>query len=298
MELTLTEIDTNPSAMYDGAEEVLVLATGDWQLDPVVRGRPRSADVDRLKRTLEWGMRHNAYFIGLGDYADALSPSNRDRWDGARLYDSARDAMEQAAERTQDELEAVTAGTEGRWLGLVTGHHYFEYDDHSTTDTRLASSLRAPHLGDSALVHMLFPGNGNKKREMARIWLAHGNGSGQPGRALAKVASTGMQIVDNADAYIMGHFHKAEATKVQRISSFGGERGGQPRMRARDIALACTGSFLRGYTEGSRRGGRASGSYVEKGLMSPSALGAVWLSFRPRVTAHGYTKLDIDAGTI
>jgi len=300
MELTLTEVATHPSRLYDDADEVLVVCTGDWQLDPVMRGRPRNADVPRLQRMLEWGLRNDAYFIGLGDYSDAMSPSNRERWQHSNLYDSAQDAMEQAAERIQEELEEITAPTQGRWLGLVTGHHYHPYQDGSTTDSRLAAYLRAPHLGDSALVHMLLPtpGTGNKARPMVRLWAAHGNGSGQPGRALAKVANTGMQIVDNADAYVMGHFHKAEFTKVQRIGSYGGERGGQPRMMARDIAIACSGSFLRGYTEGSRRGLVPSGSYVEKGLMSPSALGAVWLSFRPRVTTHGYTRIDIDGGTI
>lgn len=298
MELTLTQVETTPSRLYDDQDEVLVLCTGDWQLDPVLRGRPRSADVARLRKTIEWGIRHDAYFIGMGDYADALSPSNRDSWDAARLYDSARDAMEQAAENTQAELEAVTDGTQGRWLGLLSGHHYFQYDDKSTTDTRLAAYLAAPHLGDSAIVHLLLPQAGHKKAPMARIWAAHGNGNGAPGRSLAKIEQTGMRITDNADAYIMGHMHKAETTKVQRIGSFGGERGGKPQMTARDIVLACTGSFLRGYVEGSRRGGRAQGSYVEKALMSPVALGAVWISFKPVVSSRGYTRLDIDSGTI
>lgn len=300
MELTLTEVQTHPSSVYDGREEVLVLLTGDWQLDPVLRGKPRVADTDRIRRIIEWGQRHDAYFMGFGDYADALSPSNREAWDSARLYDSARDAMEQAAERTQDELEELTRGTEGRWLGLLEGHHYFVYDDRSTTDTRLAAFLRAPFLGDEALVHLLLPaaGAGNKKRPMARIWGAHGQGSGQPGSALAKVEKTGMRIVDNADIYAMGHQHKVEQTRVQRISSFGGERGGKPMMNARDIVLACTGSGMRGHIESSRRGGRAQGSYVEKALMSPSSLGAVWVSIKPAVSSRGYAHLDLDSGTI
>lgn len=298
MELSLTEVETHPSRLYDGRDEVLVLLTGDWQLDPVLRGKPRVADTDRIRRIIEWGQRHDAYFMGFGDYADALSPSNRDAWDSARLYDSARDAMEQAAERTQEELETLTEGTQGRWLGLLSGHHYFEYDDRSTTDTRLAAYLEAPHLGDEALVHLLLPDNGHKRRPMARIWGAHGNGSGQPGAALAKVEKTGMRIVDNADVYAMGHMHKVEQTRVQRISSYGGERGGKPHMTARDTILACTGSGMRGHIESSRRKGRAQGSYVEKALLSPSSLGAVWVSIKPTLSTLGYTRLDLDAGTI
>lgn len=291
-------MDTRASVFYAGKEETLVLCTGDWQLDPVLRGKPRSADVERLRRVIEWGIEHDAYFLGLGDYSDALSPSNRDAWDNARLYDSARDAMEQSALRTQDELEEATAGTQGRWLGLLSGHHYFVYDDRSTTDTRLAAFLDAPHLGDMAIVHLLFPQNGHKKAPLGRIWCAHGNGSGKAGAALSRVENTGMRITDQADAYVMGHQHKVEAGKVQRIGTIGGDRGGQPRMTSRDIVLACTGSFLRGYTEGSRRGNVAAGSYVEKAMLSPSALGAAVISFKPVVSRHGYVRLDIDAFTI
>ena len=286
--------------MYDDREEFLLLMTSDWQLDPVLRGRPRAADVERLQRIIDWGLRHDAHFLGLGDYTDTMSPSNREAWAAARLYDSARDAMEQSAERTQDELEGLLSGTVGRWLGLLQGHHYFEYPDQSTTDTRLAAFLEAPFLGDSTIVHALLPQAqpGNKRRPMAKIWAAHGSGNGQPGRALAKVEQTGMRITENADVYAVGHMHKVEATRISRIGSIGGERGGQPRMTSRDVVLACTGSTLRGYVEGSRRGGRAQGSYVEKALLSPSSMGAVWVSIKPTISSHGYTRLDLDTGTI
>ncbi len=293
-------MSTHESRTYDEREEFLLLMTSDWQLDPVLRGRPRAADVDRLQRIIDWGLRHDAYFLGLGDYSDTMSPSNREAWAAARLYDSARDAMEQSAECTQEELEGILEATVGRWMGLLQGHHYFEYPDQSTTDTRLAAFLEAPFLGDSTIVHALLPGAGTNhgKRPMAKIWAAHGNGNGAPGRALAKVEQTGMRITENADVYAMGHMHKVEATRVSRIGSLGGERGGQPYMTNRDIVLACTGSTLRGYVEGGRRGGRAQGSYVEKALLSPSSMGAVWVSFKPRISERGYTRLDIDTGTI
>ena len=208
--------------------------------------------------------------------------------------------MEQAAEKTQDELEGILSGTIGRWMGLLQGHHYFEYPDQSTTDTRLAAYLQAPFLGDSTIVHALLPNSlaGNKRKPMAKIWAAHGSGNGAPGRALAKVEQTGMRITENADVYAMGHMHKVEAARISRIGSIGGERGGQPKMTNRDIVLACTGSTLRGYVEGGHRGGRAQGSYVEKAFLSPSSMGAVWVSFKPGVSSSGYTRLDIDCGTI
>lgn len=283
--------------MYTG-DEVLVVCTGDWQLDPILRGAPRSADVARLRKVIQWGIDHEAWFLGTGDYADSMSPSNRAAWAAAKLYDSPRLVMENGAEDTLEEIKENLVGTEGRWLGMVSGHHFHPFQDGSTTDTRLTAHLGTPHLGDMGIVHLLMPRNGHKRQPMAKIWVAHGSGNGKAGAALSKVENTGMRITDQADAYVMGHMHKVEATKVQRIGTMGGERGGQPRMTSRDIALACTGSMLRGYTEGSKVGNIAQGSYVERAMMSPSALGAAVLSFKPVITRHGYTRLDIDAATI
>jgi hypothetical protein len=60
------------------------------------------------------------------------------------------------------------------------------------------------------------------------------------------------------------------------------------------VICACTGAFLRGYTEGSRRSGIAAGSYIEKGMMVPSSLGAICISIRPAVSSRGYVRLELD----
>src|SRR3990167_6899035 len=99
---SVLDVDTTPSLLHPGQQEVLLLPFGDLQLDPIVRGKPRASDIDRARKVIEWGVAHGAYFVGMGDYVDVASPSNREEIARARLYDSMRDALEEQADETLD----------------------------------------------------------------------------------------------------------------------------------------------------------------------------------------------------
>ena len=68
----------------------------------------------------------------------------------------------------------------------------------------------------------------------------------------------------------MGHQHKKVATPIDELFY---SRDG--RMLHRTKLLACTGSFLKGYLDNSMSEGRAGGTYVEKGMMTPVSLGGI-----------------------
>ena len=112
-------------------------------------------DVDRLRRHLKWGVANDFYFIGLGDYVDVMSPSNRRKWAEAGFYDSVREAMDEKMDRVGKEIQRILEPTKGRWLGLLTGHHFHEFQDGTTTDTRLAAYLETKFMGDGAAVSIL-----------------------------------------------------------------------------------------------------------------------------------------------
>ena len=68
----------------------------------------------------------------------------------------------------------------------------------------------------------------------------------------------------------MGHQHKKIAAPIDEIYY---SRSG--RMLHHTKVLACTGSFLKGYLANSTSEGRAGGTYVEKGMMTPVSLGGI-----------------------
>jgi len=276
--------------------ETTIIPLGDIQLQT----NEDTVDIARLKRVIEYGTKHNAYYFGMGDYVDEESPSNRKAIRAAGFYDSFHDAIDLAAEERLAKLQEILEPTRGRWLGLVEGHHYHEFQDGSTTDTRLAEWLDCPYMGTTAAVNVTFQlpkSKDGKPRHIANpsrtIWAHHGRGGGQLSSAGLNKLETVMKWFD-ADIYLMGHTHQAGAIRKQRIvPKFGLKKG---RLEHRDLFLANTGSFLKGYLEGHQRGGRAQGLYVEQAMMAPVSLGVVKIHILPhwrKVQGGGMAVLDV-----
>jgi hypothetical protein len=307
MEVQSVKLETRDSLLYPGRKEALVIPVGDIQLDPKMPGRKRRSNVRRVKELIQWGVDHGAYWHGMGDYVDVASPSNREAIKAARLYDTVRDSLEKASTELLEELIELFAPTVGNWVGIHKGHHLWPFDERpaflgegpgGTTDTFFAEAMGARYLGDQAVTLLRFdPLSAHHKQGLAKMWSWHGEGSGQTAAApLAKIEKiSGGQ---NADVYLMGHYHRRASVPKPWLDIIGGERGGDPTLVARDRWFVGTGSFLRSYLQGSREGGIAAGGYVEKAGMSPAGLGAMGVWFRPRGTDTAYTTVDIDVTSV
>jgi len=244
-------------------EDTYIYPVGDVQL-----GAP-GFHKSTFQRYIAEGMERNAWFIGMGDYVDVASPSNRKRWHDAEPYDNFRMMVEDAAQRHEEEFFELVKGTESRWLGLHEGHHFFDFEDGTTTDIRLAKRLKAPFIGTVAYTILSFKRSTNASRRFV-IWSTHGYGGG--GKMAASINKLENLLVgqEGVDLFLIGHYHRQVMAKAARIRPTG-----KPpyHITHRNVMLVTTGGFLRGYLEGSRQYGRAQGDYVEKALMNPVALG-------------------------
>ena len=284
MELTEATVQTMVSKTLPW-QEVLIMPIGDVQI-----GVP-ACDTDRLKRHVEWGLEQGALFLGMGDYVDIASPSNRRALKSVKLYDTVLSAVEDKADRDVRAFLDAVQGTEGKWLGLLEGHHYVEFADGTTTDTRLAQALATPFLGNCAFVRLSFLCPGSKKASSitATLWCHHGAGGGaRAGSPLNKLEP--VVIGFDADVYLIGHQHKKVAAPLDQLYM---TKSRAPRLEQRTKLIACTGSFLKGYCAGSRSSGRAGGTYVERGMMMPLSLGGIVVKIRP-VAAREGKRLDIN----
>ena len=278
-------------------EEIQIMPIGDVQLGS------RGVDIDRLKMQIKWANDQTAaggppvYFIGMGDYIDVMSPSNREAWRSTRLYDSVRQAMEDKATELENEFLRLVAGTEGRWLGLLHGHHYFEHEDGTTSDTRIAQALQSTYLGTCAFVSVTFTKRVEEGARSGRslrcvIWAHHGAGNGVTPHAPLTRLTNIMQFFE-ADIYILGHETKRPVVPVPRIYM---SDHAPYRLIARKKILAGTGGFTKGYEAHSTNiGGRAEGSYVEQAMMNPVSLGSILLKIRPVFGSRGTVdRLDLN----
>jgi hypothetical protein len=273
--------------------EVVVLPLGDIQYT----GRDGSTVRTLLKEYVQRGLDAGAWFLGMGDYTDFTSPSNRVRLAQADLYDTATAVIDNAAHHLVVELyRDILKPTKGRWLGLLQGHHFHQYRTGLTTDVELCELLEAPFLGTCAYVRVVVETGRRATSSQVpfTIWCHHGEGSGQSvGAPLLKLER--MANSWDADVFLIGHQSKLVSAPIERIYPVWGGNATLPELHHRKIILACTGSFSRGYVPHARQGRIAQGDYVEKKMLTPAHLGGVIvrLQYGTR-SAQGRKKITKD----
>lgn len=239
-----------------------------------IQAGTEAADLDLLADNVARGMKAGAYFIGMADYIDMGSPSNRKLWKAANFYDSIYKTMDQAVEKVESAVADILAPTKGRWLGMLSGHHFWKYETGSTTDINLCQRLGARHLGDCAMVALRLQDD-SRHAVSCVIWAHHGAGSGT---SIAAPLTKIEKVIEwaEADLYLMGHQHKRVAANVPRfyITNKG-------KLLAKEKLVVCTGSYLKAYMQGSKEAGIAGGTYVEKAMMRPVTLGSPLIHAEP-----------------
>ncbi len=253
MELVTVDLPKN-------RDRIVIAPLGDIQWS----GDGGSTAQDHLKRHIDRCLELDALFIGMGDYIDFASPSNRQAIRSAKIYDTANEVIENAAESLMDEVfRLFLKPTVGRWIGLLEGHHFFEFGGR-TTDLLLAEKLKTRHLGTSCFVHLRPCG--------VTLWAHHGQGGGMmPAAPLNKLYHVAAGL-EGADVYLMGHTTKMPVVRLSRPRPEWNCT--PPKLTHRDVFLINTGGFSRSNVPGSRHGSIPRGDYAEAGMMTPSPLSA------------------------
>lgn len=253
--------------------------------------------ISHLKETIARALEaeqngHEVRFIGMGDYTDFASPSNRQRIAAAALYDNAQAVIEQkAVELVHEIFDLALRPTKGKWLGLVEGHHLFDLKHGDTTDMRLCELLDAPFIGTTGLVNLTFQAPAGMTAKIPyTIWYAHGVGNGQTGyypvARLAKKAAEWEQV----DCFAMGHTTKMAMDFQNKVYP----RWKHGDLSHRKVILIGTGGYSKTYVIGAMQGNIPRGGYAERGMMNAAIIGSPVLHIRPRVK-EGIVSVDATA---
>lgn len=269
------EIVDSTNIVKVGDKPIHIMPFGDIQFGT------QDTNIDLVRKWVKYADQENAYLVGLGDYVDFMSPSNRERFAAANLYDNVIQSIDEFMMDQLEELYEILKPTTGRWLGLLHGHHYWTFSNGRTSDEVLAEMLGCPYLGTTAMLGLRF------KDGICTIWATHGTGGGVTTAGhLAKLE----RIVATFDAhiYLMAHVTKLAAARPQRIVV--NWRNG--RVAFQNLLIASTGGFMQGYTPGRKQGNRPTGSYVEQKMLPPVGLGASLITVSPAIQ-HGIFAPEI-----
>lgn len=244
----------------------------------------KNCDKDRIKRLVEWCVKRQAEgdvvrIIGMGDYNDALSTSERQSIigikGGAGLHDTTLEALDTMNEQLTLTLYEALSPLAGCFLGLLEGHHYMQFlhPDNAwlgATNTQfLAFKLKTQYFGTLASIKLSFP----PSQESLEIVAHHGWGSARTsGGRLTKRERFGRDAFPDANIVLLGHDHSKVAGVNSTLKRDPTSSDGIRYVKHYYIG---TGSFLKSYQVGSPKG-----TYVEAGGMAPSDLGVTMVEIR------------------
>ncbi len=256
-------------------QEIVIAPIGDIQWS----GRKELIAYSALKEYIAEAVERQAWFVGMGDYVDFASPSNRQRLQAAALYDTAQQVIDDKARALVDELFAdLLQPTVGRWLGLLEGHHWTHLLTGETTDQHLCELVQAPFLGTSAFIGLTFTDR-DDNTHVVTLWAHHGAGGGQKVHApILKLENLASSF--DCDVMMVAHMTKRATGVIQRCYPVW--QSAAPVIRHKEIHLVGCGGWAKGYAERSRQGNTPRGGYVEQKMLTPVALGAPFVRIRPR----------------
>ncbi len=249
---------------------------GDVHRDSPLHAKDKWQEFLKYARGLK-----NAWFIGMGDYLDSTSTSERECLGASHYHETLKTDLAQIAAAKVSLMEKELSFMKGRLVGLLNGNHYYQFESGINSDQKLCEKLGCKFLGVSSFVRLTFVSAG--KTANFDLWLHHGAGGARlPGGSINRVDQ--MREAADADAYAMGHDHKRSVVPANpRLHLEHSSRSGLI-LRQKQQWLMRTGSFLKAYEDGEV-------SYNADAARGPCSLGHVELEVTYQNTTSGTETL-------
>ena len=222
----------------------------------------------------------NARFLGMGDYIDSMSSSEREALARASFHDSTQVNLDNISTSNVAMLAKELDFMRGKLIGLVNGNHFYSYENGINSDQKLCERLGCSYLGVSSFIRLTI--ERNNTRHIFDIWVHHGAGGARlPGGSINRVDQ--MREYAEADCYAMGHDHKRGVFPASPRLSLVHTKNGI-KLKERQSWLIRSGSFLKAYEDGQQ-------SYNVDSARGPSSLG--WVELEITHSREGLTVRGI-----
>lgn len=234
---------------------------------------------DRWKNFLDWAKgKPRCYFLGMGDYDDLASTSERRLLNSPDIHESTAKTLEQLYMNNVKAFAKDISFMKGKLVGLIGGNHFGQFADGTSTDNRLANLMECKYLGCNSYIRLIFKPKTRPTVTMKLdIFAHHGRGGGRTvGASMNPVQQ--MANIAEADIYLMGDNHQKGVDFISRLRM--NSTGKTMRLVQRKMLLARTGSFLKAYEDNQS-------SYITDMNLPPSDLGVVKIELTPRRIYEG-----------
>lgn len=236
-------------------------------------------DEEKLRRRVSViEQDEDRYWIGMGDYVDAVSPWRKGDLDRRFSEDVYRSKYPTISEQIEKFIELVEP-IKGKCMGLLWGNHEWAKMESGDFVRSFCRPLGVSFLGSRCLI-CLVAKSGKKKLGSWWIYAIHGSYSGQQkGAAMNKVDRIPRHV--DADIYLVAHTHMKGVFPESRAIPV--IRNGKVQVIEKDIVFAFTGGFLRQFVWGDD-------SYMDKsGFPKSIRVGTITVGIDPwERKLHGF----------
>jgi hypothetical protein len=214
----------------------------------------------------------NVLFMGMGDYLDGYSTSERMIIYSHGMHESSLGREEKAARKRVEQLAEKIAFMKGRLIGFMGGNHFPVFKGGVTGDQYLAELFCTDYLGACCAVRLCFNRKSSTSALNCDIFAHHGKGGGTTAGGRMNAVEK-LEKVCDADIFLMGDNHARGAIPT-------GERlrmhtsNGKLCVGSKPTWIGRTGSFLKAYIEGKA-------NYVVDAALPPSNLGHIEFQITP-----------------
>jgi predicted phosphodiesterase len=233
----------------------------------------RQCDEEGIKRKVtQVRSEKNAYWIGMGDYADAILKNDK-RFDVGGLAEWVKgdNIIELQREHVRDLFNPIKK----QCLGFLTGNHEetLHINDQNDLTRNLCKDLGVTYGGYSCFISLKFKRSKSNEVHQYIIHAFHGSGAAQQeGARMMRL----MRLVNDieADIYLMGHLHTITTYAPSRLVYRNG------KIKSVPIHAVMTGSWLKAYAQPDE-GEQLNSSYAERAGYKPNVLGCPCIKIKP-----------------
>ena len=258
---------------YKHGEKFYLYPLGDLHLGVV------HCDEDLLRAKVQEikSLGKKAFWLGMGDYGDCITPSDFKRWDGKILASWMKDKADNIGPTQVKRVDEILSPIWGQCLGLIEGNHddnirrYNHYDFMYELLEKANRKHSVPYAGVSCFVRLNFKRENSNESHDIIIHARHGEGAARTSgaRALA-VLRLAMSMV-NAHITLSGHLHGQESPDVpERIVLKNG------RIKSMETIATMTGAWIKAFMQG------VPPCYLKRWGSPPSTLGCPRMVIEPQ----------------
>jgi len=221
------------------------------------------------------GLDKNTLFLGMGDYTDSTSTSERECLGAIskKMHETFLHDISALQLAKVELLAKELAFMKGRLIGLLNGNHYFQFAQTDTnSDQKLAELLGCQYLGVCSFIRLYLTHSG--RVHSVDIFAHHGKGAARlVGGSINRVA----QMVEGAEAdvFVMGHDHKRAIVPMSPRLFLAHTAKAGLEVRHKEVWAVRSGSFLASYRDGET-------NYNVDAARGPCSLGHVELLITPK----------------